>query len=396
MSLLSGVSDAYPYSPIQMHDSWLAVDPVIGCKASCAYCLLQLAGWTGVRPEVVHPVEEIVAMLMRHPYFTPHTTRLCFGTRTDVLLPEVTPYALRFLAALEDRGMRNPVALISKLEIGDEAAETISRLNSVRVVFLASWSALPAGVERGVRRDAALRTLTRLHRHGIPTIHYFRPLVPANTSEERLRFVLRSVAGRAGSTVHIGIKLNPNLRRHYARHPLLEVAAGTEQDYGTWVPEDAVDRLRRIAAEEFPEHPLYEHTSCAMSHALGEPDDTATVHRPSVCLPSRCPRAQRDICAANVLVPDVRTVEDKLRALGLDNPVEIRDGTIHIGGQLGQEDYCHLLHSVNTPIECDIRYFRVFRGAIFGAPAGDGQTGSSVRGSDSTTPSSHSGQSVGS
>lgn len=388
MSLLSGVSEAYPYAPVQMHDSWLAVDPVIGCKASCAYCLLRLANWTGVRPEVVRTVDEIIEDVLRHKYFEPHVTRLCFGTRTDVLLPEVTPYALRFLAALDERGLRNPVALISKLEVGEQTAAALAALTSVRVVFLASWSALPPGVEKGVPRGAAVRTMRRLTEHGVPVIHYFRPLVPANSTDETFRQVLRSVAGHAGSTVHIGIKLNPNLRPHYADHAVLASAAEVEQDYGTWVPGDAVARLRRIAAEEFPEHPLYEHTSCAVSHALGEPDDTATVHRPSVCLPSRCPESQRARCTGSVRAPRVGEVQDRLRKLGLHNEVAVRDGVVRLSGSVGQEDYCHLLHVIGAPIDCEVRFFRVFRGGIF-----DGHTGRIDRGSSSGTPSEHNGQS---
>jgi DNA repair photolyase len=394
MSLLFGVSDAYPYAPLQMHDSWLAVDPVIGCKASCAYCLLRLANWTGVRPEVVRTVDEIVSDLLHHKYFRPNTTRLCFGTRTDVLLPEVTPYALQFLAALDERGLRNPVALISKLEVGEATAAALSRLTSVRVVFLASWSALPAGVEKGVPRDGALRTMSRLKAHGVPCIHYFRPLVPANTTDETFRHVLRSVAGRAVSTVHVGIKLNPNLRRHYAEHPVLEPAADVEADYGTWTPDGAVARLRQLAADEFPSHPLYEHTSCAMSHALREPDDTATFHRGSVCLPSRCPPAQRNTCAEHAKPPTADAVRATLRSMGLPNSVDVHNGTVRLSGQLGQEDYCHLLHTINAPIECDVAFFRVFRGGIF--DLADAQTGRSVRGSDSGIPSAQSGHDAGS
>jgi DNA repair photolyase len=390
MSLLSGVSEAYPYAPVQMHDSWLSVDPVIGCKASCAYCLLRLAKWTGVRPEVVREVDEIVEDVLRHRYFRPHVTHLCFGTRTDVLLSEVTPYALRFLSALDERGLRNPVALISKLEISEDTAAALAALRTVRVVFLASWSALPPGVEKGVPRGAALRTMRRLTEYGVPVIHYFRPLVPANSTDETFRHVLRSVTGQAGSTVHIGIKLNPNLRPHYANHPALAPASEAEQDYGTWVPDGAMTRLRRIAAEEFPDHPLYEHTSCAVSHALGEPDYTATVHRPSVCLPSRCPEHQRDRCTGAARPPRVSDVQAILRKLGLRNEVEVRDGVVRLSGPVGQEDYCHLLHSIGAPIECEVEFFRVFRGGIF-----DGHTGRIERGSSNGGPSGHKGQSAG-
>ncbi|HEX5119754.1 MAG TPA: hypothetical protein VFW65_31595 [Pseudonocardiaceae bacterium] len=384
------MSAAYPYAPIQMHDSWLAVDPVVGCKASCAYCLLHLAGWTGVRPEVVRGTDEIVADLLGHRYFTPHTTHLAFGTRTDVLLPEVTPHALRFLTALDQRGLRNSVALISKLEVNAETAAALSRLQNVRVVFLASWSALGRGVEKGVPRGAAVRTLHRLRDYGVPSIHYFRPLLPSNTADEVLRHVLATVAGVAGSTVHVGIKLNPRLRPHYAAHPALKPAAEVDDEYGTWVPDDAVERLRRIAAREFPDHPLYEHTSCAVSHALGEADYTATRHRSDVCHPSHCPTAQRARCAG-LPAPRPDDAVAAVRKLGLANDVAVQDGVVHISGVLGQEDYCHLLHTIGSPIDGEVDYFRVFRGGIFEP----GHRARNDRGSCNGTPAAHSGQEPG-
>ena len=154
--LLSGVSDAYPYEIIQYHDSWLAVDPVIGCKASCSYCLLRIPGWTGVRPQVVDPVEDVVERLMSHRYFDAHETRLCFGTRTDVLLPEVRPHALRFLRALDAKGLRNAVALITKLEV---LTTSVSGSRTSSTSGSSSW---PAGrpCHREWRRgcDPALRS----------------------------------------------------------------------------------------------------------------------------------------------------------------------------------------------------------------------------------------------
>ncbi|MGW4031720.1 radical SAM protein [Streptomyces sp. NPDC004838] len=365
--LLSRVSDAYPYEPIQFHDSWLAVDPVIGCKASCSYCLLRIPGWTGVRPETVTPVEDIVERLRTHKYFEPHVTRLCFGTRTDVLLPEVQPYALDFLRALDAKGFRNAVALITKLEAPDDFLAAIRALRHIRVVFLVSWSALPPGVEKGVRRGAAVATIRKLSARGIPVIHYFRPLVPANSDDGTFHRVLSEVAGRALCTVHIGLKLNPRLRDFYAADPVLHPATldTDEADYGVWSPEGAVGRLRAMAAEHFPDHPLYDRTSCAMARALGEADYTATLNHEESCLASRCPEGQRRACVRSRRVPGVREVEERLRGIGLTNRVVVEDGAIHIDGEIGQQDYPYLLHAFSVPIFADVRFFRVFRGDIY-------------------------------
>ncbi|MDI1461406.1 hypothetical protein QEZ54_10535 [Catellatospora sp. KI3] len=366
--LLSTIGDHYPYSPIQYHDSWLAVDPVIGCKASCSYCLLRLAGWTGVRPEVVESTTDIVEQLVSHRYFIPNETKLCYGTRTDVLMPEVIPHMTAFLTELEKRGLRNPVALISKKEISEETADTIANLRNVRVVFLCSWSALPSHVEKGIRQGSALATMRRLTKRQVPVIHYFRPMLPANTDELTLREVLSSAATWSRATVHVGIKLNDGLQRFYTESEILKPAAGRPSDEGSWTPPEAVQNLRRIAAEICPEHPLYEHTSCAVSHVLGEADYTATIHRPSICKPSRCPSLQRARCADSRKVPTASEVETSLARIGLTNSATVEGEHIHIDGSLSQEDYCYLLHRFNVPIASTVNFFRVFRGSIFSTP----------------------------
>ena len=216
-----------------------------------------------------------------------------------------------------------------------------------------------------MRPGAALVTMRRLSAHGLPVIHYFRPLVPSNTDEETLHRVLSTVAGSALCTVHVGLKLNPNLAGFYRADPVLSPALGTGEEYGTATPQDAVSRLRAIAAERWPDYPLYDRTSCAMAYVLGESDYTATYGHPRSCLPARCPDHQRRACSTARRMPSVAEAEVALHRIGLPNRVVVTDDAIHIDGEVSQEDYLYLLHAFSVPIFASVRFFRVFRGDIF-------------------------------
>src|SRR5262245_34696501 len=86
--LLSRKSANYVYSPIAQHDSWLSVDPLVGCSMNCGYCYMQATGWTGVRPELVMSIPAIFEKLLAHPHFIPNETVLSFGNHTDPFLPQ--------------------------------------------------------------------------------------------------------------------------------------------------------------------------------------------------------------------------------------------------------------------------------------------------------------------
>ena len=51
-NLLQFLNPNYHYDPIAYHDSWISVDPIIGCQLNCQYCYMQMTNWTGVQPEI--------------------------------------------------------------------------------------------------------------------------------------------------------------------------------------------------------------------------------------------------------------------------------------------------------------------------------------------------------
>lgn len=358
------------------HDSWISLDPVVGCPYDCRYCVLQLAGRTRQVPTVVCAPSHVLDRLEASRYFVRGKTVLSYGNTTDAFFGKNVAYTLAFLGELEARGIDNPIAIPTKSPVTQEVADQIRSLRHPRVLVYLSYSGLPDTLERGVERSCIERSFKVLSATGIPTIHFWRPLVPLNTSDKEIRDRLRYVSGYANASVAVGLKYTPELRRAFAEDPRLRVEGNNLKEYGEWLPSHVEERLWRIARGEFPGYPIFRHTSCSVSYVLGVPDYNATVYRPDVCRKSTCPDFQRRICERAARKPSAGDVALLLDRLGLDVPFTIHDYEIAIDAELTQQDYVFLLHNLNYPIRANVRFTEVWRGSIFrwntDGPSGDG------------------------
>jgi DNA repair photolyase len=359
--LLLRKSDDYAYAPITQHDSWLSVDPIVGCRMNCAYCYMQVAGWTGVRPELLSDIESVTQAMLAHRYFVPHETILSFGNHTDPLLPENDNHVLRFITLVDSHGLANPIALVTKRAIPDSFLDALCSLRHVRVIFCISLSGLAPTIERGVDPSDAINNFAKLHRAGQRTIHFWRPLVDQNTTTDVIERVLGVVAGKAAASVYVGLKITPSLKASYRRQML---SCPDDADYGEALSPAAEDRLRRIAADRCPDHPLYRHTSCAVSLVLGIPEYNATYLRPDICGTANCPTWKRRICSRRSW-PSPYAIEDALRRIDYRGRSSIREGALVLDDAISQEAYTFLLHRLNIPLRALVGHDRNVWGSIF-------------------------------
>lgn len=118
------------------------------------------------------------------------------------------------LEALAASGIRNPVCLITKCFIPDEALDSIlrARRNGLPVLVYLSYSGLGPDIERGIRHDELRANFPRLHTAGIPVIHYWRPFLPQNSHPDILQDVLDLVRQYAKCSVTVGTKVKPSAR----------------------------------------------------------------------------------------------------------------------------------------------------------------------------------------
>ena len=364
-TLLGKLTPNYRYSPFAYQESWLSVDPIIGCKLNCRYCFMRITGWTASRPEVTMDVSTTLRQLSHHPRFTPNQTILSFGNQTDPFLAENVQFLCDFVDGLESAGYSNPLALVTKSAIPGEVIQKLRRLRHVRPVFFLSYSGLPKRIERGVVPEHNEQNLRNLAAAGLPVIHFWRPLVEANGDPLSLRRVLDVVAPYALASVYIGLKVTPDLVHAYGDIPELQVPNSLRNYHGDCLPDGLERRLRAVAAETYPDYPLYLHTSCAMSLALRVPDYNATMYDHPACAASQCPDWKRQVCENSKKPPRLCDIHAALSQIGVECGFEIRANHVRINGTLNQEDYTFLLHRLNFPVRADSLLFNQnLRGSI--------------------------------
>jgi hypothetical protein len=273
---------------------------------------------------------------------------------------------LQFFKLLESRKLRNPVVVVTKKLIPDHFIDNILSLEHVRPIFFLSYSALPGSVEKGVNPEENRINFQKLSDHGLPVIHYWRPLLEVNGTIKVLQEVLDYVVQYAIASVYVGIKLNPHLIPIYNENPYLKVPEDLSEYYGDYIPPGVEGRLRALARERYPNYPLYMHTSCAVSLALSIPDYNATVYRDRICKGSECPPWKRKICDNARSIPSREQIKALLDRVDIHYDYQVNGDAVYLSGDLDQEQFAFLLHQLNYPlIATDIRYNRVLRGSIF-------------------------------
>ncbi|MDQ7907209.1 hypothetical protein RB614_22095 [Phytohabitans sp. ZYX-F-186] len=349
------------------HDSWITVDPIVGCPADCAYCYLGPLGLRATRPAVRATPEMAVAAVEDHlggrragvvdPAYD--QTPLCVGNYTDMVLTRPNRDALvRIVELLAERIPRRPVVVVTKGRLDPDLLAALDRTGFPIFWFLSQSMARPAGVplERGriadldTTLDNARLVSRTTHQKAV---HFWRPFVaelrPSRADLEKL--VGRLATSGLSASVAVGLTRGPGVPLWDERLVTLldrSMAAPAERwevfDDEGW----AVARESAAAAG----YPLYRNTSCALAFLGGRPEALGTWRPPHAehrCLPAACPLAQRGRCATAALTEewtDGATLAARVAAfLGLDpGLVSVTAGKLLIDDMIDEFDYNTLLH----------------------------------------------------
>lgn len=343
-------------SGVRQDNTWLVVDPTIGCANDCQYCFLQLYGKarsSGVLE--LSPVQALDA-LVSHWAFGPHSVPMV-GTETDMFMNRRNAdFMLEFLRLYIERGLSNPLAVCTKCRIPDDFIAMATDCSGTELLFYVSYSGLPSEIEPHVNEGHLVDNLVRLSRSGHRPIHLLRPLLPQNTSLDVLRRVFGNVQGRAACTVVRGLNLNAQLQKRAWFWPAVQAA---EIDFSrivsTW-PAGWRETLSK-ALEGMPSHPVFLKNSCAIAYVLGRPEGAGTFGLQQ-CRSSRCPAAQRAICGKADAERPWPTTQEAARALatiGLDNPVVSDAATrrISIAGSASHEHVACLTQILGRRVEIE-------------------------------------------
>lgn len=342
---------------IDQHETWVAVNPVQGCPKDCGYCYLKDRGQTLAKPVELATPRQTAALLAASPYYH-RAAVLALYTCTDALAtPPNRAHLIGLLDELTSTGIRNPVCLITKCPVTADVLAAIVRARDagVPVIVYLSYSGLGTDVERGIDHDALRATFPLLHGHGIPVVHYWRPLIPANSAPAVITRVLDWVTRYAACSVSVGLKVKPGAREQMtALWPeLADRGLPLESADAIW-PRQSWELLRSLP-ELYPNHPVYQTNSCALAYVLRR-REAAGIHGTDTCTDNHCPAAQRDQCASAVPAPlpaAADAIANRMVWLGIPAmPIRWDAGkrTATVSGPLATRDRNHLAQTLDITV----------------------------------------------
>jgi len=350
---------------ISYHDTWISVDPVHGCPYQCAYCVLRHSNNTGVHPKMLVSPDECVCQLLNYPYFVLGRTPLAIGNETDMFHPLNREYLIELLLVLQSANVKNPISLITKAPLDDEFLGRIRAIKGLTIVFFLSYSGLGPAFEPTFTDRQFRENFRHVKAHGFPLLHYWRPLVPSNTSTAQIRDMLAFISTVAGASVITGLKLHPELSAVLAQGSCISIPNHLMNAHGEWLEPGVVENIYLEANRLCPDYPLYRHTSCALAHAIAHPSHTATVFRKDICPSSHCPTTQRVICESGRVIPSETSIAAALSRLGRGPSFKRLSDRIVINDVVNQEEFSYLLHTLNYPLEVKaIQFYNLYRGDI--------------------------------
>lgn len=284
-------------SPIEMHASWLAVNSLQGCPKGCRYCFLRPWGQTQVTSKALLSPKAAVDELLNSDLYSPQTP-LCLLTHTDPMATEVTrTHFSELLDEIFRRGLSNPVCFVTKCTVEDSIVERLGAAHASGKQVVAYWSlsGLDRKVERGVNHEKSRNSFLRLAETGVPIVHYWRPLVPENSTPDSVLRVLDSVIGVAKCSVLTGLKLYSEMEDYADYWADLRSHVPELVEYEGVMP-DSIRQALPFGTLKYPSHPIFDSNSCAIAYALSSENKVGTYGTHSCILRSRCSSRQVDLC----------------------------------------------------------------------------------------------------
>lgn len=353
-------------SVVEYQKCWICLNPVMGCRYGCRYCILSNRGFEAF--ENAATPREAIRRLVDYAWFTPHESPVAINNYSDPFAGPVRESTLRALAELESRQLRNPVGIITKSKLTDRDIEFLANLHYVRPFVFISLSGLPTEVEP-VPVEWRVQSLEKLSAVPVPTIHYWRPLVRGwNSDELTLQEVMEMSAPYADAAVVAGLKLSPPVETELG-------ALKTKLPAEDWHPDckvfahEILDRILSIRDRCYPEYPMFRKTSCVVSYFLGQSDFNGNWVNSEEYRCDSCPNLGRCVSYSRPSEPDIQRVKERFGVLGNHT---FRDGRLHVVGSLSLETRTAMRHSLRIRVTSDETQIPVyFRGENF--PLAEGQ-----------------------
>ena len=300
---------------VSQHVSWISVDPIYGCPASCAYCYLLPLSLTRRKPTNLLKLapRQIYKQLQDFKYldksifscklpleFQP----IAFGNYTDMCMtPKNKEFLYQLLQEHERVKPETPACILTKAKLDDQFLQRLSQLK-IQLLFFISLSFLSSEFEQGTPPvEARLQNFKLIAQYeNMKAIHWWRPItsinVPDRKAVERQLDLLQLHEAQVSIIIGLayGSKLSSDLEADdnpLQQYFLAHRRENRELIFENWIQKEILGAARGRG------YPVFTGTACAISYVLEKPCYRAGFRKPfyeQSCLSSNCSAKQKKRC----------------------------------------------------------------------------------------------------
>ncbi len=309
------------YPIVDVHATWLVLNPIQGCPKQCKYCFLKERGLNKIQPITLVNPESAVDLLLSNKFYI-HDMPLCLFSQTDAFsTANNIEYLKQLISLLMERKIKNPIVFITKCNIPEDFIDFIDKYEKQghKFIFFLSYSGLDKYVEFGVDKKVIENNFIKLHQKNKMIIHYWRPFIPENSKKEDIKNIYEFVKKYCVASVAIGLKTTDAIIDNMDWEELKKNRKKALQSDNVW-NKVAYDYLWNELAHN-KEYPVFQTTSCAIGYVLKQPD-RKFFYNTDICLNcNNCPLEQRERCRKKneqLKFPEKKYIVSLLRKLGKD------------------------------------------------------------------------------
>ena len=346
------------YFPIvDVHATWLVLNPIQGCPKKCRYCFLRERGLNQVKPNILLSPEEATKKLIKSKFYSKDIP-LCLISQSDAFSTnENIEYVMQLIDNLKEKKVNNPIIFITKCHIPEYFIKFIDKYEKLgqKFIFFLSYSGLDNTVEIGVNKEVIKTNFINLAKYNKKIIHYWRPFIKDNSTKEKIEEVYNFVKKYSLASVAIGLKTTDDIIDNIEWDKLHQNRKKALNSDNVW-NKFAYDYVWKELKEK-DEYPLFQTTSCALGYALSKPD-RKFFYNTEICLKcNKCPKEQRKRCQIKhetYKIPNRKYVLKLLkkidRVVGIDQ-IEIKDRLVIINDiTLNFNEISFLTDSLETKV----------------------------------------------
>lgn len=342
---------------LQEHDSWIALDPYIGCSNNCGYCFLRAHKRTGLKMDYSVLDEEILihelTLVLKN---TPCEIPVSIGNKTDMLFNQMSQeQLLKIVKMISKISPDRNIVTITKSPIDREFAHKFAdATNGKGIIFLSQSFA--SEINREIEKGKIANSIDTYKSfeviadtEGLTGIHFWRPFLRSWNSIDQIRNRLKLLNDSGCScSIVIGIKGDFSIMKYYSDLVKESVKYELFNDCNVgdeWLDNNHFKILKRDAKDI--NYPVFRATSCGISYVSKSVNINGFYYSErenNLCSQSTCSVTQKHICKTDLIYRLENEERQSIISEFLDSLGIIQNEKGNLVPAINEYDYNHLFH----------------------------------------------------